>query len=66
MAQIVEREIRNLLPLVRRGSSFERSKPVMNSCFRQLLLSLRCKDIGTLRIASHRAEDTQRAVAGPD
>lgn len=52
MAQVMEREVRNLFPLIRCGSLFERSKPMMNARFCELLVALRSKKIRTFWIAS--------------
>src|SRR5258708_34064698 len=52
MAQIMEREVSNLLPLVLACSLFECSKPMMNARFRQSLVALGGEDVRTFRIAT--------------
>ena len=50
MAQVVEREVSDLLPLILVCLLLEATEPMVNTRFRQSLAPLRCKDIGTLWI----------------
>src|SRR5260370_3301704 len=52
MAQVMERKVSNLVPLIFVCSLFEGTEPMMNTSFRQSLVSLRGEDIGTVWIAS--------------
>src|SRR5258708_40352393 len=52
VAQIMKGKVSNLFPLVFVCPQFECTKPMMNARFRELLISLRGKEVGTLRITS--------------